>query len=137
MMTPRPLAIRPSSRARNANPPPVSRHRSVKHPMARTLYRASRRRTHLGLLALISALVLGTAVWLKLSLEGEHPYWAYVSDDRSQIHDFDLDVQWDQCDFKTTEEAGEGLGCDGEGTAMVTVTAMFERVLHALPHARE
>ena len=93
--------------------------------MAETNVRTSRwkQKTHFTLLTYIVFLVVGSSVWLKLSLTGDHsggaisrPAWAEGGrgDHLAQITDFTMDVSWDSCVYGETSN-----GCDPDEASVL------------------
>ena len=90
-------------------------------------FRSRRRKTYLALLSWIAILVIGSAVWLKLTVDVSYadgilnrPAWydsplgngdgqALVTNTAGEFGHFDLTVDWDACTFQqdNSEDCGE------------------------------
>ena len=93
-------------------------------------------KTHVMLLFWITVFVVGSSVWLKMSLAGDHsgaaidrPAWVGGGrgDSRAVISNFMLDARFDTCRFHESTADKQATECSPE-EAQITVIATIEEV---------
>ena len=111
---------------------------SAAHGLPRSLRRSRwKSQTHTCLLGYVSLLVIGSAVWLNLAVQGDHtgsairrPAWAEGGrgDNRAEAMSLYVDPAFDTCGFDADGDVGVPGGCSA-GEAQVHVRAKIDKTI--------